>query len=157
MKETSAFFLITLRAIVLSDIVSSNTHLRWFTCSCSLIFISLCLLFSSSTSFKLRLELNKIDFVLSSPKYLLSFFVYKPIAYIAKVFDYLFFYFSEFLMNKYESSAYRCKLDYTAWLISLTWIKNCGRRKFEPSGTPHEIFENFETWFAASKVKWRFA
>ena len=153
MKETSAFFLITLRAVVLSDIVSSNTHLRWFTCSCSLIFISLCLLSSSSTSFKLCLELNKSDFVLSSPKYLPSFFVYKPIAYIAKVF----FISVTFLWTSMNHLRIGVKLDYTAWLISLTWIKNCGRRNFEPSETPHEIFENFETWFAASKVKWRFA
>ena len=35
-------------------------------------FISLYLISSSSTSFKLRLELNKIDFVLFSPKCILS-------------------------------------------------------------------------------------
>ena len=43
-----------------------------FTCLCCLIFISLYLISSSSTSFKLRLGLNKIDFDLSSPKCILS-------------------------------------------------------------------------------------
>ena len=70
--RSEVIFPITLRAIISPGIVLSDTHARKFTCLCCLLFISLYLISSSSTSFKLRLELNKIDFVLSSGKCIIS-------------------------------------------------------------------------------------
>lgn len=53
----------------------------------------------------------------------------------------------------HESSQYKYKSHFIAWLVSLASIKNNRVPKIEPCGTPHEIFANFETRFVTSTVK----
>ena len=71
---------------------------------------------SSSTSFILRLELNKIDFILSSPKCILSLLSTNQSQILLKSLVNCFFISVTFLCwkSRHESSAYRYKSHSTA-------------------------------------------
>ena len=120
-------FSINLRGIVSPDNVLSNTHPRQFTCLLCLIFIYLYLISSSFTSFELGLELNKIDFVLSSLKGILSLLSTNQSQILLKSSFNYFFISVTFLCwkSKHESSAYKYKSHSTTWPISLTKLKQC--------------------------------
>ena len=64
--------LITFNAIGSADIVSSSTHPRYVTSEYCFIFMSLHLIFNWRIFFALRLLAKRIDFVLSSPKWILN-------------------------------------------------------------------------------------
>ena len=72
-------------------------------------------------SFKLRLELNKIDFVLSSPKFILSLLSTSQSEILLKSLVNC-FYFSDTLMMEEQASiiCIKYKSRSAVWLISLT-------------------------------------
>ena len=106
-------------------------------CLCCLTFISLNLKLICSASFKLRLELKKIGFILFSLRCILNSLSTNQSQILLKflVNSFLFQWLPLYWKSKYESSAYRCKLDSVAWLISPAWIKNCTGSKIEPNPT----------------------
>ena len=113
-------------------------------------------MFSSSTNSKLCLELNKIDFVFSSPKCILGLLFANQSEILVKSYVNSFFCFSDIPVTFQGTIINHLHISASAFysLAHIIDINQKRRRlKIKPYVTPHEICANFEIRFAASTVK----
>ena len=108
------------------------------------------MIFSLPTFLNLRFQPNRMDLVLSSPKWMLSLLsrnhshrllksLFKCVSISVTCL---------FWKTRQESSAYSNRSDDTACLTSLTYIRKSKWPRIDPWGTPHEIFEMLEYLFS---------
>ena len=107
-------------------------------------------MFSVPTFLNLRLVPNRMDLVLSSPKWILSLLSrnhsHRSLKSLFKCVSIWVTCLCWETMQ--ESSAYSKRSDDTACFISLTYIRKSKGPRIDPWSTPHKIFKMFEYLFS---------
>ena len=129
---------------------SSIKHLRYFTLGSCLICISPYFMWCFLIFFFLSLEVKRIDFVLSSPKWILSLLSTNQSHILEKS---KFNYFSISLISlrwqtKHESLACRKRWHLTDCDMSFAYIKNESGPKIEPWHTPQDTDAGWANLFS---------
>ena len=114
------------------------------------LYLSLYLIFNWQIFFACRLLAKRTDFVLSSPKWILSLLSTNQSQRFSKS---SLSHFSICTMSLcwykiHELSAYKSRVDGMACGILLTWIRNNRGPKIDSCGTPEEIFPKSESLFS---------
>ena len=125
----------------------SDMHPRYVAYEGCFIFICLYLIFSRQAFFDLRLLANRIDLVLSSPKYILSLLsTNKPHIFSKSLLSRFSVSSTSLCWYKmHESSAYKSTVDLTACGLSFIKIKKKMGHKIDPCGTTQEFCSKSES------------
>ena len=146
-------------AIDSPDVVSSSKQPKYVTLEYCFISIPLRIILSFPAFFNLSFEPRSMHFVLSSPRWILNLLSTNHSCKLAKSLIYwCSILWTSLCWNvRPESFAYKSKLEWTAWGISLTYSKNKSGLKIDPWGMPQEILDKSNKWvFTLTLNAWSF-